>query len=85
MLLDIIVKSKTLRYCKSVNKLTLTNISLSLTGTYTYWVELVLEKTSGIGRVNEYPTMHYLGITRHNRSMVAKNILSEYLWKFQWK
>ena len=35
-----------------------------------------------IGRVNEYPTMHYIGIPAHTQSMIAY-ILTEYSWKFQ--
>ena len=36
-----------------------------------------------IGHVNEYPTMHGFGISRHTQSMIAYKILTEYLWKFQ--
>ena len=38
-----------------------------------------------IAVVNENPTMHYFGISRHIKSMIAYNILMEYFWKFQWK
>ena len=38
-----------------------------------------------IGRVNEYPTMHYFGLPRHTQSVIAYMICTEYLWKFQWK
>ena len=38
-----------------------------------------------IGHVNEYPTTHYFGNPRHTQSMVAYMILTEYVWKFQWK
>ena len=38
-----------------------------------------------IGRVNEYPTIHYFGNPRHTQSMVAYMILTEYFWKFQRK
>ena len=36
-----------------------------------------------IGHVNEYPTMHYLGIPRHTQSMSPYKILTEYLRKYQ--
>ena len=36
-----------------------------------------------IGRVNEYPTMHYFGIPRHTQQMMAYKISIEYFWKFQ--
>ena len=38
-----------------------------------------------IGRVNDYPTMHYFGIPTHTQSMIAYKILTEYCWKFQWE
>ena len=41
--------------------------------------------TSTIGHVNEYPTMHNLGISRHTQSMIVYSILTEYFWKFQGK
>ena len=33
--------------------------------------------------VNEYPTMHYFGNSRHTQTLIAYMILTEYLWKFQ--
>ena len=33
-----------------------------------------------IGRVNEYPTMHYFGNSIHTRFMIAYMILTEYFW-----
>ena len=47
-------------------------------GRYVVVVVVVL-----IGHVNEYPTMHYIGIPRHAQSMIAYKTLTEYLWKFQ--
>ena len=31
---------------------------------------------------NEYPTMHYFGISIHTRFMIAFTILTEYFWNF---
>ena len=31
-----------------------------------------------IGHVNDYPTMHYFGNSRHTRSMIAYMILTEF-------
>ena len=45
---------------------------------------LISSQSQIIGRVNEYPTMHYFGLPRHTQSMIAYKTLSEYFWKFQW-
>ena len=45
----------------------------------------IVKSQFAIGRVNEYLTMHYIGIPRHTQSMIAYKILTEYIWIFQWK
>ena len=38
-----------------------------------------------IGHVNDYPSMHYFGNSRHTQQMLVYKILTEYFWKLQWK
>ena len=37
------------------------------------------------GHVTEYSTMHYFGIPRHTKTMIAYKILTEYFWKIKIK
>ena len=36
----------------------------------------------GIGRVDEYPKMHYFGNPRHTHSLITNKNVTECFWKF---
>ena len=76
---DIVTRGVTVRCCFPSNLITVLSIKSNKHNNH----HPHFRQTNG--PVNEYPTMHNFGNSRHTQSMIADMILTDYFWKFTLK